>query len=740
MEDIYREKQFKPKAHILTLLGEELIKNPVMAIYELVKNSYDADAKNVDVIFRDIEDIDKAAIIIEDDGIGMTEGIVENVWLEPGTDFRKPFDAKTGIRQIVKSPIFGRVPMGEKGVGRFAVHKLASKILLISRPLLIIKDEETGEVLKKQVADYEIQLYINWKDFIQSKYLSDVPIKWKVKTDHSSFRFKENSGTYIHLSGLKETWTKGMARQLKGHILNMISPKVDENKFKINLTFDNKWLVDYPSITTITDDAPYFITAFIDSKFNLDFEYYFKLGVNKEIGNRTIKDNPKFNRNIKGDIRRSYEDYLKLKEYEKHSIQELLDEFDKETFSLAFGGLLFEFYSFDLDSISMRDYTYDQKATKDILSAFAGIKVFKNELRVYDYGEPGNDWLGLDLKRVNNKDWFSNNQNIGYVFLDSESSGGLIEKTNREGFINNETFQIFLLALEYILKEFKAFRSSDRERWLRYNKKANTDLFDRKVHDFKTIINSSDFDSTEKRKLLLEEANKLEEKYEEDKKTLLIPAGVGMTASIALHEIEKLVPRMEETVKSTPLKQDIITSQVSELREYVDGIISVLRKGGNKPIDVKESIEKAFNNYRFKLLNRKINYLIDIKEDVISIKCDKRFLITMLMNLVDNSIYWLDTLYKNDKTIYLKAFKKDSFVHIVIADNGPGFKDDISDLIRPFFSRKEDGIGIGLYLIDTIMLQYGKFNIITEQDEIEKIGIPTNFNGAIVELVFNKNQ
>lgn len=740
MEDIFKEKQFRPKAHILTLLGEELIKNPVMAIYELVKNSYDADAKKVDVIFRDIEDIENAAIIILDNGIGMTEDIVENVWLEPGTDFRKPINSDTGIRQIIKSPLFSRVPMGEKGVGRFAVHKLASKILLITRPLFFLKDEETNEILGTQVADYEIQLFINWKEFIQSKYLSDVPIKWKIKKDVNSFRFKESSGTYIHLSGLKETWTRGMARQLKGQILTMLSPKVDENKFRINLSFSNKWLVDYPSIDKIIEDAPYNITAYLDSKFNLDFEYYFKLGINQDIGDRVIKDNPKFNRNIKGDIRKLYEEYLNSKEYEKHSIDELLEEFDKEEFSLSFGGLLFEFFSFDLDSISMKDYTYDQKATKDILGAFAGIKVFKNDLRVYDYGEPGNDWLGLDLKRVNNKDWFSNNQNIGYVFLNSESSGGLIEKTNREGFINNETYQIFLLALEFILKEFKAFRSSDRERWLKYNKKATSVFFEDKVRDFKTIIESPDFDSKEKRKLLLDEANRLEEKYEEDKKTLLIPAGVGMTASVALHEIEKLVPRMEETVKSEPFRKDVITDQVEELKQYTDGIISVLRKGGNKPIDLRNAVDQAFNNYRIKLRDRKILYQIDFTEDFFSIKCDKRFFITILMNLIDNSIYWLDTMYKSDKVIYLKAFRRNSFIHIVVADNGPGFKDDISDLIRPFFSRKTEGIGIGLYLIDTIMLQYGKFNIIREKDEIEKIGIPENINGAIVELVFNKNQ
>jgi hypothetical protein len=267
MSEEIKEKHFKPKAHILTLLGEELIKNPVMAIYELVKNSYDADANKVDVYFRDVDDIDKAAIIIEDDGVGMTTEIVEDVWLEPGSDFRKP--VVNGIRQIIKSPIFKRIPMGEKGVGRFAVHKLGTKILLISRPLILTYNEDKTEIIDKYLAEYEIELYINWKDFNQSKHLSDIPIKWKLRKDQSTFRFKEKSGTYIHLSGLKETWTKGMARDLKGHTLSMLSPKVKENSFKINLNFDNQWLSDFPTVDKIIDEAPFKLFAIVDENYNL---------------------------------------------------------------------------------------------------------------------------------------------------------------------------------------------------------------------------------------------------------------------------------------------------------------------------------------------------------------------------------------------------------------------------------------------------------------------------------------
>lgn len=739
MSEEIKEKHFKPKAHILTLLGEELIKNPVMAIYELVKNSYDADANEVNVYFRDVDNIDSAAIVIEDDGTGMTTEVVEDVWLEPGSDFRKP--VINGERQIVKSPLFNRIPMGEKGVGRFAVHKLSTKILLISRPLIIEYDEDNKNIITQYLADYEIELYINWKDFSQSKHLSDIPIKWKLRKDETTFRFKEKSGTYIHLSGLKETWTKGMARDLKGHTLSMLSPRVNENSFKINLNFDNQWLSDFPGVDKIIDEAPFKLFAIVDENYNLTFEYKFSLENNKEIGIRKIDavENPKlYERNIKGEIKPYIRKEFELKEYPKEVIEDLLKTFD-ESLELPFGGFMFELKTFDLDSQSLKDYSLEPPLTRKILKDNAGIKVYKGDLRVFDYGEKGNDWLGIDLKRVQDTSWFSNNLVIGFVYLDAENSASLVEKTNREGFVENQSFILFKYLLDFILTQFKSERSKDREKWLQFNKKETKSLFDDRISLFKNLLEDADLNDDEKKKKILEEAENIEKKYEEDKKILLIPAGVGMTASVALHEIEKLVPRMEETVKTVPLKSEIITDQVQELKQYTEGIISVLRKGGDKPLNVIDAVNRAFNNYKLKLSDRKINYIIDIPNIVETINCDKRFFITVLMNIIDNSIHWLDTVYKENKEIYLKAVKEESGVSIFIADNGPGFKDDISEIIRPFFSRKSDGIGIGLYLVDTIMLKYGKFDILGSMG-LNDFGIPEKYTGAVVKLIFNKNQ
>lgn len=741
MSEEVKEKHFKPKAHILTLLGEELIKSPVMAIYELVKNSYDADATKVDVYFRNIDAIEEASIIVEDNGIGMTAEVVEDVWLEPGTDYRKPVNNE-GYRNIIKSPIYSRIPMGEKGVGRFAVHKLSTKILLISRPLLLLYDRETNAMKERYLADYEIELFINWKEFSQSKHLVDIPIRWKLRRDQGNFRFKDQSGTYIHLSGLKERWTRGMARDIKAHTVSMLSPKLDESDFRINLNFDNKWLTDFPKVSKILNESPFSLFAIVDENFDMTFEYKFELKNNSSIGSRKINNNENSNlyeKNIKGDLKPIVRRFLEEKEYPPDMMKEMLKQFDSDE-KIQFGGLMLELNTFDLDAGSLKDYSSDPSLTKRILKENAGVKVYKGDLRVFDYGEKGNDWLGIDAKRVQDTSRFYNNTVIGSVYLDAEKSSSLVEKTNREGFVENRSFTLFRQIIIYVLEQFQAERSKDRERWTNFNKRETKNLFDEKINHFKRLIEDSDLTDQERRKKLLEEAESIEKKYEEDKKVLLIPAGVGMTASVALHEIEKLVPRMEETVKSIPLDNKLIKDQVDELKQYTDGIVSVLRKGGDKPVIVREAVARAFNNYKLQLSDRKINYIVNIDSDVESLKCDKRFIITILMNIIDNSIYWLDTVYKEKKGIYLKAFRKNGVANIVIVDNGPGFKDDITDLIRPFFSRKSDGIGIGLYLVDTIMLKYGKFDIILDRDELTELDIPDEFNGAAIRLIFNKTK
>ena len=143
--------QIKATSNILNLLGDELIGSDSLAIFELVKNSYDADAEEVTISFLDLNTPNQR-IIIEDDGYGMTAEIVHKVWLTIGTNYKKK-EAKISRK-------YHRFSLGNKGVGRLAVHRLAESILLETKDA----DDLFGTYLE-----------INWKKLVSSgDYIDDL--------------------------------------------------------------------------------------------------------------------------------------------------------------------------------------------------------------------------------------------------------------------------------------------------------------------------------------------------------------------------------------------------------------------------------------------------------------------------------------------------------------------------------------------------------------------------------------
>ncbi len=115
---------FEPRARLLRMIGAELISDDVVAMTELVKNSHDADASQVNIVFQDVAEGD-GVIVIEDDGDGMDLDALLGRWMQPAGSLK----GRSGIRQTR----LGRRFLGEKGMGRFAVDKLAAKLQLISR-------------------------------------------------------------------------------------------------------------------------------------------------------------------------------------------------------------------------------------------------------------------------------------------------------------------------------------------------------------------------------------------------------------------------------------------------------------------------------------------------------------------------------------------------------------------------------------------------------------------------------
>ena len=186
----------KASSHIITLLGDELIGSNSLALFELVKNAYDADADNVYIKFLDFQ-TSTPSIIIEDDGNGMSKEIIEKAWLVIGTDYKR--------REVKESTYKRRTSLGNKGVGRLAVHRLANTIKLETQA----RGENTGSTLN-----------INWTKLIES---SDFIDGLSVVVNHNVPNIIQSGhGTRITLSELREiNWSRAKVYEMVSRLQNI---------------------------------------------------------------------------------------------------------------------------------------------------------------------------------------------------------------------------------------------------------------------------------------------------------------------------------------------------------------------------------------------------------------------------------------------------------------------------------------------------------------------------------------
>ena len=123
----------RPFARLLTMLGDQLIKNEQIAVIELIKNAYDADADWVKVSFEGFTEAfgmtKDSKIVIEDNGCGMTANIIEDSWMNPATPNKLSVDGSER-----RTPLYQRIIQGEKGIGRYAMLKLGRTVKMTTRP------------------------------------------------------------------------------------------------------------------------------------------------------------------------------------------------------------------------------------------------------------------------------------------------------------------------------------------------------------------------------------------------------------------------------------------------------------------------------------------------------------------------------------------------------------------------------------------------------------------------------
>lgn len=696
---------------MLLQLGDQLIKNESVALVELVKNSYDADATHVDIILSNIDNKKDGQIIIKDNGWGMDLDTIINCWLEPGSDSKSQI-----VNEGKRSPK-GRLPIGEKGIGRFGVHKLGSKI----------------ELITKKFEGKEYIVRINWNDFSHSKYLDDVPVSVIELEDPRTF-IGEEHGTLIRIDDLNKSWTRGEVRSIKRTINSLSSPFVSNDSFEASLMClgHEDWLENMIDWKDIKKYAMYHFKATLAGDTISFFEYDFlPWDSMPKISSYSLKwENSLANEKL---------DNIKLKYISESQYLEYGGkEFSLHEDNLEIGEIQFEGYIFDRDSFVLKLGVSDKQGFKEYLDSNGGIRVYRDGLRVYDYGEVGNDWLNLDIRRVNQPGKkISNNIILGAISLHRQTSKSLIEKTNREGFVENKAYTLFRNSILHVLNIVETLRFEDKGHIRElYGPTAKSEPVLNIIGDLKKFVDEKIHEIP-----IRNHINKYLLKIESDYKivcdNLLKAAGAGLNMSVIVHEVEKIIGEVSLVLKKEKASDRAI-HLVEHLSSLIDGYAEIIRKSDRKTEDVIKIIDNSLFNteYRLRAHGIQVDRSYQGYDGSTKINAARSLLIGAIMNVIDNAIFWLEKSKRLDKKLYVGLYEDDNYINIIFADNGVGFLLPTDSITQPFVSAKQDGIGLGLHIANEVLLAQ---NGLIRFPDFNDLTIPSDYkNGAIIVFSLKK--
>ncbi|MGI4735059.1 MAG: ATP-binding protein [Janthinobacterium lividum] len=456
MEDKDWLFNFDISPNVVQQLGEDLVSDEVTALLELVKNSYDADADYVNVVINTqakeydeevLKPTPNGFITIEDNGIGMNADDIKNGWLVISVS-RKREMKRQGITTDRK-----RTPMGDKGLGRLSTQRLGSELEMITS----IKDPH------KYVVSF------NWEDFKRKERLTQVPVSLS-----QLIKKQENPGTKLIITTLSDpnAWTGDMRVSIQNKLSQLISPFDEARAFNVFLTIDG---TPFPLAT---------IAATVRKTAASTYKFIYNGGKNLIITGkiklsklRVIKESDQYNRYLVADQGREFFNFI-TDSSNKHVVPDI--EFDgSEGWLLSFkkdipidsiiglnriefmgssniadpGSFQGEIDDFRIESDDITDSIFDNRAEyRDFLKRLNGIRVFRNGFGIRPFGFDGNDWMRLGSNQTSGNSFYGLRPSnvVGYVSLSGGVNDVLREKTDREGFVENEYSRNFFILMDFI--------------------------------------------------------------------------------------------------------------------------------------------------------------------------------------------------------------------------------------------------------------------------------------------------
>lgn len=450
-QPITKEIFFDSAGKLFKHIGRNQIDSETIALIEIVKNSYDADAKEVLITF------DNAAkhngeIMVTDNGHGMTHNQFEEFWMCPGTAHKEKEHT---------SPIYGRTMLGRKGMGRFGTDKIGSKVVVKSKTkidqLAFAATIDADEFEKPNAKFQNTPILLN---FLPRQELKFVEKDFEV-------------GTQIRMKKLRRTWSSKMISEVREELCKMITP--DDRSSIFNIIFDVK---DDATLSgklenSIKDGFSHELIIEVDDKDN----YTIKINDKKIRTGNVLLDCLEFFTSIDNDAT----DSLEIKESFK-------------SFGPVRGRILY------FNSGGLKSHTSSKHGKR---ADHTGVKLYRSGFIVKPYGERQNDWLKLKAKR-NTKGWrfyINADKIMGYINIDPQLNPKLEDTTNRQGLIDNEeknTFEYFFseIVIEELNKILEKEATTQKEtnlkkRYQKVTRQASEILSNLKSDEIKKVVNEN---------------------------------------------------------------------------------------------------------------------------------------------------------------------------------------------------------------------------------------------------------
>lgn len=681
---------FRMHPRVFAALGADLVTNDVVAVIELVKNSYDAFADNAWVRFRHDDELG-SYLEIEDDGQGMTKATIDDVWCLVATPFKEnnPLARKgKKVRRVA----------GEKGLGRLAMARLGTQLQLIT----------------KSASDHPWEVKVDWSGIASETDISACYAQRRKYVGELPFvKSKSKTGTLLRIYNLNATWDEPKITDLEENLARLISPFSSQADFNIFLSRPGQSTSEGVRIESpkFLSKPKYSIVGEVDRKGKISAQYRFT----------PIKEGKPRSKPIELSWEQVYD-----------SIQDR-DRFSFERTKVRCGPFSFDIRAWDIAGDDTEEiaekFHFQKNNVRKAIRAHKGVSIYRDRILVLPKSENARDWLGLDLRRVSKVGTrLSTSQIVGYVSITAKKNPRIEDTSDRERLASNIEVAEFEELLKAVVALLENERDQDRRR--RDRESPLEDLFgslsaEDMVAEMIALAEEG-AEVSEAVPILQAFSSKLDEARNAIQERFVYYsrlATVGTIAQMLVHEIRNRTTSFGAFLefvnkrygssrdKNFEIEYRSADSSVTALERLAETFSPLASRTFRRRLNdswLEERIRESLELQAGELERKGVKYQVPDSKTHVAV--DPGELDAILLNLITNSVYWLSQAHADRREIEFRVSHIDrgKRVRVWVHDSGPGIdEEDIEKVFWPGITHKPGGIGMGLTVASELVAEYG---------------------------------